>query len=97
MSHTLCSRASVSASGDGLVQEVAQRRVADSSLAALPGLGTVRPPHLHDHRIAASAAARFSGIGRCNTFRLPTLWNRDSLPADVPSGDLSTCFKDGYR
>jgi hypothetical protein len=95
MSHTLCPRASVSASSYALVHEAAQRRAPRSWLTAQARTGTQRVPQSHDRRGAANAALR--GIGSSNKFRRATLRNRDSLLADVPSGDLSTHVEDGYR
>jgi len=95
MSHTLCPRASVSATGHARVHEAAQRRAPRSWLTAQARMGTQHVARSHDRRGAANAALR--GIGRSNEFRPATLRNRDSLLADVPSGDLSTQLEDGYR
>jgi hypothetical protein len=95
MSHTLCSRASTSASRHALVHEAAKRRAPRSWLTAQGRMGTHRVPRSHDRQGAANAALR--GIGSSNEFRLAALRNRDSLPADVLSGDLSTHLEDGCR
>ena len=95
MSHTLCPRASVSASSRALVPEAAQRRASRSWLTAQARMGTQRVPRSHDRRGAANAA--LPRIGSSNEFRRATLRNRSSLPADVPNGDLSTHLEDGYR
>ena len=58
-------------------------------------MSTENVPLLHDRRVVASAAP--DRIGSSNEFRLPTLRNRDSLPAAMPSGDLNTHLKDGYK